>query len=184
MAALGQMRVGPDQARRHLDILLRAADRSSRRWVRWNAFQALASLDDSRAFDAVLALAQPDTNDRLRGNAIFTLGSLGRHEELRDRARSQLTAWLYDPDPTAQQAATNALGRLGDPRAIVDLERLARSARADVLRKAAQNAVDAIVADDAPKAASAALLERLAALEKKTQELEERLAESPPTEAP
>lgn len=175
--ALGTLRVAPDAMSQSLAALIDVARSRTRRWVRLGALYSLRALEAREAYDAVLELAQPGRGDDLRSEAIDALGVLGRHDELRDRTREQLTAWLYDPDPPAQAAAVRALGSLGDPRAIPDLTRLSASARAQSLRLLADKAIKAIQTPQDPKAATTALLERLAALEKSNEAMERKVKE-------
>jgi aminopeptidase N len=176
VSALGRMRASPELVEKSLKALQAATQKSSRRAVRGAALNALAALDDRRYYETVFQLAQPG-DDELRGQAITALGRLGRLEGLGDRTRTALTAWLYDPDASAQEAAAAGLGALGDARAIADLERLRGSARAEGVRNAAQRALDRIRRPEDPRQANTALLERLAALEKQNQQLERRLKE-------
>lgn len=177
VTGLGRMRANPELLDRSLAKLQMAARPPSRRIIRWFAFSALQLLDDARVFDTVLELAQPARGDELRDRAIETLGHLGRRDSLRDRTRGILTGWLFDPDANAQWAAVLALGALGDPRSIVDLERVRNSARSQSLRNAAKDAIEAIQRPEDPKRATSALLERLAAIEQQNQQVEKKLRE-------
>src|SRR5262245_54656004 len=177
ISALARMRASPELVEKSLEVLQAAAQKPTRRAVRGAAFRALTALDDPRTFATVLKLAQPGQSDELRGQIIRILGRLGRHDGLRDRARTALTAWLDDPDRSAQEAAAFALGALGDPRAIADLERVRGSARAEGVRRFAAAAIQAIRRPEDPKQAPAALMERLAAIEKRNQELERQVKE-------
>lgn len=174
VGALGHLRADPDLLPNSLKMLEQAAQKPTRRAVRGIALNALAALDDPRSYETVFRLAQPGRGDELRGQALTVLGRLGRHEGLRDRTRVALTEWLEDPDRAVQAAAVAGLGALGDPRAVPALERIRGSVRAESLRKAAGQAVAAINRS-ADKPAMATLLKRLAAIEKKNQELEQRV---------
>jgi HEAT repeat protein len=176
-SALARMRASPELVERSLKVLQAAAQKPTRRAVRGAAFRALTALDDPRTFETVLKLAQPGQTDELRNRSIQVLGRLGRHDSLRDRTRTALTAWLDDPDRPAQEAAAFALGALGDPRAITDLERIRDSARAEGVRQFAAAAIQAIRRPEDPERVPAALVERLAAVEKRNQELEKQIKE-------
>ena len=81
------------------------------------------------------------------------------------------------PDHSAQEAAAFALGALGDPRAITDLERIRDSAHAAGVRQYAAAAIQAIRRPEDPERVQAALVERLAAVEKRNQGLEKQIKE-------
>jgi aminopeptidase N len=175
VSALARLRASPELAEKSLRALQTAAQKPTRRAVRGAAFAALAARDDPRSFETVIQLAQPGGDDELRDQAIRVLGRLGRHEGLRDRTRTALTAWLDDSDGSSQEAAATALGALGDPRAIADLERVYSSVRQASVRRSARAAIEAIRRPEDPKTATAGLVERLAAIEKHNQELEKTL---------
>jgi len=172
--ALGQMRASPELIARGQKAALEAARKPSRRAVRYAAFASLRALEDPNAYSAVLELAQPARDDELRGQAVSVLGRLGRREEVREQTRTILTAWLYDPDRAAQIAAIGALGELGDPRSLADLERMRGSARGEDVRKAAESALDAVKRPEDPKRADGGLIDRLDTLEKQNQEMEKK----------
>jgi aminopeptidase N len=177
LPALAAMRASPELTEKSYQALTEAAIKSKRRVIRQSAVNALAAQDDPRSYDFFLDVAMPGQDNNVRGPAIAALGRLGRHEGLRDKTRTLLTRWLYDPDRPAQAAAIYALGTLGDPRSIADLERLRRSPSDDALRKAAKTAIEMIQHPQDPKQVAAGLIERLAVLEKQNQELEKRVKE-------
>jgi HEAT repeat protein len=183
VSALGRLRASPQLIEKSVQVLETAAQKPTRRAVRISALGAssalgaLAALNDPRSYETVFKLAQPGGDDDLRENAIRTLGRLGRHDDFRDRTRTVLTAWLYDPDTSAQEAAAGALGALGDPRAIADLERIRASARKTNVRRAAEGALAELRRPEDPRQATSAVLERLRAIEKQNQELEKKLKE-------
>jgi aminopeptidase N len=177
VTALGRMRAGPALLEKSIQELQTAARKPSRRAVRRAALAALTTLDDPRAYETVFALAEPGHDDELRDLALPVLGRLGRHTGLRDRTRAALTAWLYDPDRSAQAAAVAGLSALADPRSVADLERIRASARPESLRKAAQNGIEAIARAPDPRQVTTGLMQRLSALEKQNQEMEQKLKE-------
>jgi aminopeptidase N len=175
VTALGRLRSDPGLVEQSLRVLERAAHKPTRRAVRGAALRALAALDDPRSYETVFRLAGPGSGDELRSQAVSVLARLGRHDGLRDRTRAALTAWLFDPDRSAQAAAVSGLGILGDPQAVAALERIRGSARGESLRQAAREAIAALNRSPRAGSASAGLLKRLAAVEKKNQELEKKL---------
>jgi HEAT repeat protein len=168
------MRATPELTDRSKKLVLAAAQKPSRRFVRLAAFASLRTLGDTNAYPVVLAMAQPARGDELRSEAIRVLGKLGRGDELRQQTRATLTAWLEDPDPPAQIAAIGAVGELGDPRSLPDLERLRNGTREDV-RTAADAAIAAIRRPEEPRRSFDGLIDRLDTLEKQNQELEKQL---------
>jgi len=173
--ALGQMRASPQLIARGQKAVIESARKPSRRAVRYAAFASLRTLEDTNTYNAVLDLAQPARDDELRGQAISLLGRLGRREGVHEQTRTILTAWLYDPDRAAQIAAIGALGELGDPRSLADLERMRSGARGEDVSRAAEDAIGAIKRPEDPKRATAGVIDRLDTLEKQNQELEKKL---------
>jgi len=172
--ALGRMRASPELRERGQKLVLAAAQKPSRRFVRLAAFGSLRTLGDTNAYAAVLAMAQPARGDELRADAIRLLGLLGRSDELRSQTRASLTVWLKEPDQPAQIAAIAALGELGDPRSLPDLERLRGGAREEV-RNAADAAITAIRRPEEPRRSLDGVLDRLDTLEKQNQEFQKTL---------
>jgi aminopeptidase N len=177
MPALAGMRASPALIEKSYKALTEAVLKSKRRIVKQYAVNALAFQDDPRSYDMFLAMAQPGQDNNVRGQSISALGRLGRQEGLRDKTRATLTKWLYDPDRAAQASAIAALGSLGDPRTIVDLERIRRSPSDDHVRKAAKAAIEAIQHPNNPKLVANGLLERLTILEKQNLDLEKKVKE-------
>ena len=175
VTALGSLRASPELREKSLQQLARALAPDSRRYVRIAALRSLRRMDEPKAYDIVLELTRPGPDPSLREQAIPLLGRLGRHRESRDETRALLTQWLNDPDRGTQSAAASALGELKDARALADLERIASSARAETVRASAREAIESIKRPDDPRASVSAVLERLAALEKRNQELEKQI---------
>ncbi|HET8987537.1 MAG TPA: HEAT repeat domain-containing protein [Humibacillus sp.] len=82
---------------------------------RWCASDALASISDPRAVDALL-LALGDESDVVRKDAAAALGTIGD-----PRARDALLAALADPSDAVHGAAVSALGAIGGPPAVEPL---------------------------------------------------------------
>jgi aminopeptidase N len=193
VAALGRMRAAPALVEKSLLTLGLIAKGPTRRAVRGAAIQALAALGDAIGHELLTVLAQPERHDELRQQMLPALGRLGRQEKLRNATLMMLMQWLDDPDRSIQSASANALGQLGDPRSIADLERIRTSARGEAIREAAQRAIAAIQQRPAAREGSPTVLERLTAIEKHNQELDRKLKrlddalrklEKPPTGQP
>jgi aminopeptidase N len=175
VSTLARMRGNPVSKEKVLQVLQAEVQKSARRPVRRAALQGLSALDDPRAYETVLALAEPGGDDELRGQAIAVMGRLGRRKELREQTRTALTAWLADADPAIQVAAATALGTLGDARSLADLTALQEGLREEGNRQVVGRAIEALKRPADPAETTAALLERLDALEKRNMELEKRV---------
>ncbi len=98
--------------------------------VRVAAAQALGALGDKRASEPLMSvLGNPAEDPRVRGMAAEALADLGDR-----RAVPSLIVALSDPSPEVRFWAAFALGELGDPLALADLERLAATDDAVVPR--------------------------------------------------
>jgi HEAT repeat protein len=82
---------------------------------RWIASDALASIADPRAVDALIS-ALRDENDVVRKDAAAALGTIAD-----PRAVDVLLAALADPSGDVHAAAVSALGGIGDPRSVEPL---------------------------------------------------------------
>ena len=101
------------------------------------AVEALGTLGDPRGLEAALHLARYGRPYRSRPAGIAAIGKIGGEESVRDEARRFLIDLLNDPQDRAVNAAIDALGSLGDARAIAALEQFAdRTAYADRRRRA------------------------------------------------
>jgi aminopeptidase N len=173
--ALGHMRASPDLIEKGQKMVLGAAAKPSRRAVRQVALASLRISEDTNAYEAVQELAQPARDDELRDMAIGVLGRLGRRDEVRAQTLTILRGWLYDPDRAARIAAIRALGELGDPRALADLERLSAGSQGEEVHGAAEAAIASIKRAEDPKHSIAGLVERLDTLERQSQDLEKKV---------
>jgi len=118
--ALGQ--TGSPQA---YDVLAGAMKQES--WqgtIRAGALGGLAALKDPRALEAGLKYAAAANPPGLRAEAFQVLAEVGHGN---DRALEALISALKEPSLQAKFGALQALGKLGDPRAIPALEELAKS---------------------------------------------------------
>jgi len=79
-----------------------------------------------------------------------TLAYLDRHEDKKEAVRQFLMQQLANPKRTVQIGAINALGTLGDPKAIAALEKFAQATADSPQRGAAQRAVASLRADRKP----------------------------------
>ena len=114
--ALGELR-----HRRAVQPLIAALLNDEDVGVRVAAANALGALGDKRAFEPLMsALGNPAGDPRVRGMAAEALA------DLRDRrAAPALITGLSDPAPEVRFWCAFALGELGDPFALAELERVA-----------------------------------------------------------
>jgi aminopeptidase N len=92
--------------------------------VRAGAITGLAALKDARAIDIGLKYALPGNPPAVRGASIELLSQVGKGN---DKAYELIVAALRDPSLQIRFAAVQALGMLGDARAIPALEALAKT---------------------------------------------------------
>jgi aminopeptidase N len=84
------------------------------------------------------------------GNALRAVAWLARNEESRDPVRTFLAAKLAHPNDAIRIAAIDALGNLGDPKALAKIEPLSRGLKESPIRTAALSAVSALRAERKP----------------------------------
>ncbi|MFG0252141.1 MAG: HEAT repeat domain-containing protein, partial [Phycisphaerales bacterium JB038] len=101
--------------------------------VRRAALAALLAFDDGGAMELALALSRPGAAEaRTRIVAIRTLAGVGYREA--DTTRAALVEYLWETEPAIQEAAAIGLARLGDARAVPELEQLLESTQDPVTR--------------------------------------------------
>lgn len=83
-------------------------------------------------------------------SALGALGHLGRNQKNKAKLREFLAGHVNDPKRRVALGAINALGQLGDPRAIAVLEKLTGAAEDNPARKAAEQAIEKIRATRKP----------------------------------
>jgi HEAT repeat protein len=91
--------------------------------IQAGALGGLAGLKDPRSLDAALKYAAPGNPTTLRGAAFQTLAETGKGD---DRALNALLSALKEKSLQIRFNALQALGKLGDQRAIPALEELAK----------------------------------------------------------
>jgi len=112
--------------------------------VRCAAFEALVSLeaeDSLKTIAAYTASGKPRTS---RPDAISAVGRLGKWMDEKDKPRKVLLDLLEDPSPRIRSAVVRALGDLGDPQAIDEIETFAETSKDPDEKKRAEQAVKEI----------------------------------------
>ncbi|HVG20486.1 MAG TPA: M1 family aminopeptidase [Blastocatellia bacterium] len=92
--------------------------------IRAGVLAGLAALKDPRSFEIGLKYAAPSNPDNLRASAFQVIATTGKGN---DRAFEALVNVLKEKSPQARLFAIQALGTLGDARAIPALEEAAKS---------------------------------------------------------
>lgn len=141
-----------------------------------SALSAFAELRDARAVAIVTEWARYGRHPAARRAAVATLGSLGA--DLPDERRGileALTEYLDDPDFRVRYATVDALGHIGDRRAIGALLRCERRDLDGRVRRRAKEAVRAIDAAASQPEALGQLREAVERLEKENRELKDRV---------
>lgn len=99
---------------------------------------AVAGLEPRASGSALAAALATDDSSGVRAAAAEALGGGGRE------ALDLLTAATYDPDPDVAEAATTALGSLGNPGAVDRLLDIARHGADKLVREAAVASLGAL----------------------------------------
>lgn len=127
------------------------------------------------------------------GRGLEALAYLARHEDKKDDIREFLLRFVNSPKRSVQLAAINALGTLGDPRAIPVLETFADARKQNPAQSAAERALGTLRAAKRPTDEWRDLRTEVLNLQKENRELKAQLEEinkklqasgSPPTAAP
>ena len=99
--------------------------------VRLDAGQALGRIGEPAIGILIKALRDPDS--RVRDSAVAALGNIGVREDISSQAldsvRDQLKGVLDNPDEesTVKLTAIQALGKIGDPKSIAELKKVAKT---------------------------------------------------------
>ncbi|HSS79090.1 MAG TPA: M1 family aminopeptidase [Thermoanaerobaculia bacterium] len=109
-------------------ILVAALEQSSfHELVRAAALKALGKLDPDRAFAPAQRLAAYGAPIDSRRQALTTLAEIGsKSTRRREEIRKILVGYLDDPSYVVREGVYSAIGALGDPAAIPDVERRGR----------------------------------------------------------
>jgi len=117
------------------------------------AVSALRTQDDPREINALLEALHKDAGkftSRGYGQALRALAYLSRNEENKSTVRKFLTERCSHPTPRVKQAALEALGDLGDPKAIAVLEKFARGREGSSEKSNAEKAIEKLRAGRKP----------------------------------
>ena len=109
------------------------------------------------------------------GRGLETLAYLARHEEKKDEVREFLLRYVNSRKRSVQLAAINALGTLGDPKALGPLETFAQAKKGDRVREAADRAIPAIRAARKPSDEWRDLRNEVLEVKKENRELKTQL---------
>lgn len=138
--------------------------------IRVAAAKALGQLADARDAGIVESVAAYGQPFRTRPAAIDALGEFKNQPAVREA----LIKLLADPQERARNNAIDALGKLGDEKAVADLQRLANSAADQPTRDRVRRAIEAINKRTGESSAVKDLRERVEKLEKaRTRESDE-----------
>lgn len=159
-----------------IDTVIAAADRDAYKdLLRRAAAWALGELGDPRGVDVCLRIAALGMNHRTRPVAIEALPQLADRGHERERIESVLLDMLDDVERRTRAAAVSALAEIGSVTAIEALRTIARSDPRKRFAIAAREAIEAIIADQAPDDAVVLLRGELDRLHERRQTLEEKV---------
>ncbi|PYK97913.1 MAG: hypothetical protein DME19_14520, partial [Verrucomicrobia bacterium] len=142
------------------------------------AIGAMRSQDDPAYLAPLLdALSKREAafTSRGFGQGLSALAYLARNEEKKDNVREFLMGYLNHQKRSIHLAAINALGTLGDPKAIAALEKFATAAKESPERTAADRAVADLRAGRKPVDDFKNLRDEVLALQKQNRELRKEL---------
>ncbi|GAA5138522.1 M1 family aminopeptidase [Prosthecobacter algae] len=144
------------------------------------AISAYRAQDEASAATAILAKLQDDPLEFRTWdyrNALDAVAFLARKQENRDAVRSFLVTHLSHPKEELRSGAAKALGTLKDPKAISVLQAMLPEAGpyADPVREAAAKSVQTLQAEQPGSAELKNLWDQVQQLQKKTEELQNRL---------
>ncbi|MBT3636983.1 MAG: HEAT repeat domain-containing protein, partial [Opitutae bacterium] len=134
--------------------------------------------DDPAEVDYLLGILRKDAGkftSRGYGQALRALAYLARNEENKSTVRRFLTDRCSHPTPRVKQAALEALGDLGDPKAIAILEKFARGRDGSPERSKAEKAIEKLRAGRKPVDDFKNLRKEVGELRKAKDDLEKKL---------
>ena len=117
------------------------------------AVSALRTQDDPAEIDNLLGTIRKDSDkftSRGHGSALRALAYLSRNEDDKSTVRRFLIGRCSHPTPRVKQAALDALGELGDPKAIATLEKFAQGREGSPERDKAEKAIEKLRAGRKP----------------------------------
>jgi aminopeptidase N len=144
------------------------------------AVEAMRSQDDPAYIAPLLAsLPKHETNYTSPGyvQALGTLAYLSRNEEKKDAVREFLIGYVNSPKRNVQLASINALGTLGDPKAIAVLDTFATASKESTESAAATRAITTLRAGRKPADDLKNLRQEVLDLQKTTRDLRKQIGE-------
>ena len=142
------------------------------------AVSALRTQDDPRAINTLLEALRKDADkftSRGYGQALRALAYLARNEAVKSPIRRFLTEHCNPPTPRVKQAAIEALGDLGDSKAIAVLEKFARGREGSLEKSKAEKAIEKLRAGRKPVDDFKNLRQEVGELKKANDALEKKL---------
>ena len=143
--------------------------------IRNAALDALVDLEEKDSLKTITAYCSPDKPRACRRTAISAVGRLCRWMDDKDKPRETLVKLLDDPISWVRVAAMGALGTLGDPKAVSELERVVATARNDDEKRAAERAIGSINASREQTQEIGRLREQVEELQKASEKLERQV---------
>ena len=144
------------------------------------AVEAMRSQDDPAYITPLLAsLPNHETNYTSRGyaQALGTLAYLARNEDNKNAVREFLIGYVNSPKRSLQLAGINALGTLGDPKAIAVLDTFATASKESPESAAATRAITTLRAGRKPADDFKNLRQEVLDLQKTTRDLRKQIGE-------
>ena len=143
--------------------------------IRNAALNALVDLEDKDSLKTITEYCSPKKPRACRRTAISAVGRLCRWMDDKDKPRETLVKLLDDPVRWVRVAAMRALGTLGDPKAVSELERVVATVRNADEKRAGERAIGAINAAREQTQEIGRLREQVEELQKAGKKLDKRV---------
>ncbi len=151
--------------------------------IRASVFDGLVQLDDTKAIGLAKEYAVYGKPQPVRNSAISALGKLGKGKESvtasktysKQDIREFLEGFLWEPKFDTKRATVNALGELGDPEAIPELEKFIERELQARLKGDARLAIKKIREGKKEEVALKELRDKVAELEEENKGMKTRL---------
>ena len=177
-AGAAAVAMGASRHPRASDAIVKGLDRPAHgRIITRSGLMGLADLRDPKAIDVIRPYAEPGQPEFVRQSACLALGKIGDLlEDKRDDLRDILVPLVRDPNFRARFGAIQALGLMGDPKAIPELRKVQESDPLGFIRRGARRTIKAIQEKVAERSKKVEQQQELDKLKEDNKDLKARVA--------